>query len=52
MNIQNDIIYLVFAVAVFYIGKKIWKMFQAKKTHESCGCGKCDASEKIISDRK
>ena len=52
MNIQNVIIYLVFAAAIFYIGKKVWNMFQVKKKHESCGCSKCDASEKIISERK
>ncbi|MEO6884279.1 MAG: FeoB-associated Cys-rich membrane protein [Bacteroidia bacterium] len=44
MNIQNIIIYLVFAAALFYVGRKIWKMIHAKDEHD--GCNKCNTSKK------
>lgn len=40
--IQNIIVLIAFAAAVFYIGRLIFRSFQARSAC-STGCGKCGA---------
>jgi len=40
--IQQILVALVFAAALFYVGRLIYKSFQAKSAC-STGCGKCGA---------
>jgi hypothetical protein len=40
--IQNLLVGLVFLLALVYVGRLIYKSFQAKSACES-GCGKCGA---------
>jgi hypothetical protein len=40
--IQSLIVGLIFLLALFYVGRLIYKSFQAKSTCDS-GCGKCGA---------
>ncbi|HEY9048373.1 MAG TPA: FeoB-associated Cys-rich membrane protein [Ohtaekwangia sp.] len=44
--IQNVIVALVFALALVYIGRMLYRNFKAKSACES-GCGKCGATSSL-----
>ncbi len=41
--IQSIIVILAFAIAVFYVGRLVFKSFQSKAGECGSGCGKCGA---------
>ncbi|HXC03394.1 MAG TPA: FeoB-associated Cys-rich membrane protein [Bacteroidia bacterium] len=43
LNIQEIIVYLLFASALFYIGRKVWNSMRKKDCGGGCaGCGTID----------
>ncbi|MCZ8355125.1 MAG: FeoB-associated Cys-rich membrane protein [Cyclobacteriaceae bacterium] len=51
--IQEVLVIIIFAVAVFYLGRIVWKQFTAKQACAT-GCAKCSAVDfaKIESELK
>jgi hypothetical protein len=42
--IQELLVFLFFAAATYFIGKRLWDNFRHKKVN--AGCAKCDLNEK------
>jgi hypothetical protein len=41
--VQSIIVILIFSMALFYVGRLIYKSFQSKAGECASGCGKCGA---------
>lgn len=44
--IQQGVIIALFAGALFYLGRPVWRSFQSKKMQQP-GCAKCMPTEKV-----
>lgn len=52
MDVQLIIVGILFAAAVFYVGRIVYRMFRPKAGSSACasGCGKCGADFSNIAD--
>jgi len=51
MDIQFALMILVFALALIYVGRTIYRSVAAKKDSCASGCGKCGADFSKIPDK-